>query len=198
MENEESDDEDVQTPTQEPRTLKRLKSSLEDSPPSSNQASANPFENPKGSKKPDLSISRIWTDNTGNFQTEAKYLGVKDGILHLHKSNGVKITVPAHKMSLADLELIDSYELSSNSLVELSRVQKKNLVNKPRTYPVMTRGWTDRSGEFKTDAAFLGTREGKAHLHKANGIKISVPLEKLSFDDLAYIRGRPNVNDLTD
>ena len=54
------------------------------------------------------------------------------------------------------------------------------------------RTWTDRSGTFKVEAEFLGVQEGKVKLHKANGIKISVPLSKMSIEDIEWIDKRPS------
>ena len=49
------------------------------------------------------------------------------------------------------------------------------------------RTWTDRSGSFKVEAEFLLLKEGKIHLHKVNGVKIAVPVTKMSVEDLEYI-----------
>ena len=49
------------------------------------------------------------------------------------------------------------------------------------------RTWTDRSGAFKVEAAFLGFADGKIHLHKLNGVKIAVAAGKMSVEDLEYI-----------
>lgn len=38
---------------------------------------------------------------------EAEFLGFKDGKIHLHKVNGVKIAVPVGKMSLEDIEYVE-------------------------------------------------------------------------------------------
>ncbi|AGO14027.1 AaceriAGR170Cp [[Ashbya] aceris (nom. inval.)] len=53
--------------------------------------------------------------------------------------------------------------------------------------PKNTRIWVDRSNTFKVEAEFLGFVDGKVHLHKVNGVKIAVAVEKLSLDDLAYV-----------
>ncbi|MCJ1400588.1 cytoskeletal protein binding protein [Xylographa trunciseda] len=49
------------------------------------------------------------------------------------------------------------------------------------------RVWTDVTGNFKVDAEFLGCKDGKIILHKMNGVKISVPLAKMSTTDLTYV-----------
>lgn len=38
-----------------------------------------------------------------------------------------------------------------------------------------------------TDAEFIGLSEGKIHLHKLNGVKIAVPVRKLSAEDVEYV-----------
>ncbi|RKO97367.1 SLA1 homology domain 1-containing protein, partial [Caulochytrium protostelioides] len=47
---------------------------------------------------------RTWTDRTGGFSVAAEYLGLIDGKVHLHKTNGVKIAVPVEKLCAADAE----------------------------------------------------------------------------------------------
>lgn len=47
--------------------------------------------------------------------------------------------------------------------------------------------WTDRSGTFKVEAEFLGLKDGKIHLHKTNGVKIAVPVGKMSSEDMDYV-----------
>lgn len=53
--------------------------------------------------------------------------------------------------------------------------------------PAKVRTWTDRSGSFKVEAEFILLKEGKIHLHKVNGVKIAVPVTKMSVEDLEYI-----------
>lgn len=60
---------------------------------------------------------------------------------------------------------------------------------KTRSKPDLSkvRTWTDHSGSFKVDAQFLGIADGKIHLHKVNGVKIAVPVSKMSQPDLDYV-----------
>ncbi|EHK50110.1 hypothetical protein TRIATDRAFT_171870, partial [Trichoderma atroviride IMI 206040] len=58
--------------------------------------------------KPDATKVRTWTDRSKSFSVEAQFLGLKDGKLHLHKMNGVKIAVPIAKMSHGDLEYVEN------------------------------------------------------------------------------------------
>jgi hypothetical protein len=53
--------------------------------------------------------------------------------------------------------------------------------------PNRIRTWTDRSGSFKVEAEFLTVKDGKIHLHKVNGVKIAVPVPKMSVEDLEYV-----------
>ncbi|KAH7326772.1 hypothetical protein B0I35DRAFT_423577 [Stachybotrys elegans] len=61
----------------------------------------------KSKSKPDASKVRTWTDRSKSFSVEAQFLGLKDGKIHLHKMNGVKIAVPIAKMSHDDLEYVE-------------------------------------------------------------------------------------------
>ncbi|CAG8450773.1 5257_t:CDS:10 [Paraglomus occultum] len=59
--------------------------------------------------------------------------------------------------------------------------------SKSKPLPSNTRTWTDRTGAFKVEAQFLRCVDGKIHLHKLNGVKIAVPIDKMSKEDIAYI-----------
>ena len=61
----------------------------------------------KPRSKPDSTKVRTWTDHSGSFKVDAQFLGVADGKIHLHKSNGVKIAVPVSKMSQTDLDYVE-------------------------------------------------------------------------------------------
>lgn len=49
------------------------------------------------------------------------------------------------------------------------------------------RTWTDRSKSFSVEAQFLALKDGKINLHKMNGVKIAVPVSKMSVEDLEYV-----------
>lgn len=195
LEEEENCNDDNPISSQRPRLFKRPKRTLKDSSTIHNKSSINHFKNLKVSKTPDLSISRIWTTSTGNFRTEARYLDVKDGRVCLRKSNGVTIAVPAHEMSLADLKLIEAFdELALTGMgVDLLQMEHWNpslkAYKKTRKYPASTRAWTDRSGSFTVNAAFIALLDGKVRLHKENGVKIKVPIREISFRDLEFVEG---------
>ncbi|ORX59383.1 hypothetical protein DM01DRAFT_1184680 [Hesseltinella vesiculosa] len=57
----------------------------------------------------------------------------------------------------------------------------------PQPEGAKVRTWTDRTGAFKVDAQFLSIGNGKIRLHKVNGVKIDVPLQKMCAEDLKYI-----------
>jgi len=48
--------------------------------------------------------------------------------------------------------------------------------------------WTDKTGSFNVEAEFLGLVGDKVHLHKANGVKIAVPLDKLDAKNVEFIK----------
>jgi hypothetical protein len=60
--------------------------------------------------------------------------------------------------------------------------------------PAKVRTWTDRTGSFKVEAEFLTIKDGKIHLHKVNGVKIAVPVPKMSVEDLEYVERATGVS----
>jgi hypothetical protein len=52
--------------------------------------------------------------------------------------------------------------------------------------------WTDATGNFKTEAAFLDLKDGKVQLKKKNGGLVTVPLERLSAADQAVAKAFSN------
>ncbi|KAK3936319.1 hypothetical protein QBC46DRAFT_296523 [Diplogelasinospora grovesii] len=58
---------------------------------------------------------------------------------------------------------------------------------KSKPDPSKVRTWTDRSKSFSVEAQFLGMKDGKLNLHKMNGVKIAVPVAKMSLEDLEYV-----------
>jgi hypothetical protein len=54
--------------------------------------------------------------------------------------------------------------------------------------PVAMRTWSDVSGRFQIEAAFVSVVDGKVNLRRADGRVLAVPLEKLSAADQAYVQ----------
>lgn len=90
-----------------------------------------------------------------------------------------EIALPERGSSLADDERRSSKKDKRSSKSD----------GKPRSKPDASkvRTWTDHSGSFKVDAQFIGVADGKIHLHKVNGVKIAVPVAKMSQVDLDYV-----------
>lgn len=55
---------------------------------------------------PEPTNTRVWHDRSGQFKVDAQFLGIHNGKVRLHKSNGVIIEVPEEKMSATDMEFI--------------------------------------------------------------------------------------------
>jgi hypothetical protein len=49
------------------------------------------------------------------------------------------------------------------------------------------RGWSDRSGTFRVDAAATEVSDDRVLLLKRNGVRVAVPLERLCKADLHYL-----------
>lgn len=56
------------------------------------------------------------------------------------------------------------------------------------------RTWNDRSKSFSVEAEFLALKDGKINLHKMNGVKIAVPVSKMSIEDLEYVERRTGIS----
>ncbi|KAK3995392.1 actin cytoskeleton-regulatory complex protein sla1 [Cladorrhinum sp. PSN332] len=63
----------------------------------------------------------------------------------------------------------------------------KDTTTKSKPDPSKVRTWTDRSKSFTVEAQFLGVKDGKLNLHKMNGVRIAVPISKMSVQDLEYV-----------
>lgn len=77
--------------------------------------------------KPNQARIRTWTDRSGTFRVEAEFIGLREGKIHLHKNNGVKIAVPVSKMAVEDLEYVE--RATGASLDEdkpLSDIKRRN------------------------------------------------------------------------
>ncbi|PWY89345.1 hypothetical protein BO70DRAFT_285960 [Aspergillus heteromorphus CBS 117.55] len=66
--------------------------------------------------------------------------------------------------------------------------------HKPKPEAGKTRQWTDRTKTFTVEAQFIGLQDGKIHLHKMNGVKIAVPITKMSVEDLEYVEKQTGVS----
>ncbi|KAI9044575.1 cytoskeletal protein-binding protein SLA1 [Aspergillus affinis] len=66
--------------------------------------------------------------------------------------------------------------------------------HKAKPDPNKTRHWTDRTKTFTVEAQFIGLQDGKIHLHKMNGVKIAVPITKMSVEDLEFVEKATGVS----
>ncbi|KAL6167985.1 hypothetical protein ACJQWK_05651 [Exserohilum turcicum] len=86
---------------------KRPESEARNDQRSSKRETSSKDSSSKSSSKPNAAKVRTWTDRSGSFKVEAEFILIKDGKIHLHKVNGVKIAVPVTKMSVEDLEYVE-------------------------------------------------------------------------------------------
>ena len=52
------------------------------------------------------------------------------------------------------------------------------------------RTWTDASGEYRTEAAFLGFENGQVRLEKRDGTRITIAIQKLAEADQEFVRAQ--------
>ncbi|KAG9119309.1 cytoskeletal protein binding protein [Ceratobasidium sp. 392] len=124
---------------------------------------------------------RIWHDETGQFKVEAKFLGLENGDVMLHKTNGIIVKVPFAGMSLDDMTIC--IELLGKP--PHVRQMQRPTADGPRSSK--TRIWTDRTGRFTVEAKLLGLDNSKIKLHKTNGVIIDVLPVKMAPEDLIEI-----------
>lgn len=70
---------------------------------------------------------------------------------------------------------------------EVTEPQTLNRQKLPKPDMMQTRKWTDFSGLYTIQAQFLGIQDDKVLLHKVNGVKIKVPISKLSTEDAHFV-----------
>lgn len=115
--------------------------------------------------------------------------------------NGREGVVPSNIVEITGVVSNDLAQTDTLSLVERNRLEEARLTKeairksenektekaKTKPNPTKMRKWTDRSGTFTVNAEFIGLHNGRIHLHKENGIKIAVPVSKMSVPDLEYV-----------
>ena len=107
------------SPTQDVVTVETQATPQEMTPESQPETSPvpqpEPAVEPKQSPAPD---TRIWTDKTGKFSTEARFGGMAGDSVTLHKSDGTTVKIRLDQLSQADQDWIDE--------------RRKHSVTKPR------------------------------------------------------------------
>ncbi|KAF2859688.1 hypothetical protein K470DRAFT_282561 [Piedraia hortae CBS 480.64] len=117
--------------------------------------------------------------------------GLLSGTEAIPGLHAAKSTVEQNRMEEARLVR----EATKNKSKETSIPQRgSSLADEPKesrqkTKPnqARVRTWTDRTGTFKVEAEFLALRDRKIHLHKQNGVRIAVPVDKMALDDIEYV-----------
>ncbi|PYI06201.1 hypothetical protein BO78DRAFT_120412 [Aspergillus sclerotiicarbonarius CBS 121057] len=104
-------------------------------------------------------------------------------------------TVEKNRMEEARLAK-EAMRKSRTDSVDSPERQKRDSKSshKPKPDPTKTRHWTDRTKTFTVEAQFIGLQDGKIHLHKMNGVKIAVPIPKMSVEDLEYVERMTGVS----
>ncbi|RKF56911.1 Actin cytoskeleton-regulatory complex protein sla1 [Golovinomyces cichoracearum] len=93
---------------------------------------------------------------------------------------GPGMRLPERDSSLLRQENINKHGLQKNK-------SERNEIAQLKPDPSKVRTWNDRSKSFSVEAQFLALKDGKINLHKMNGVKIAVPVSKMSIEDLEYV-----------
>jgi hypothetical protein len=107
---------------------------------------------------------------------------------HYVPQAGILVTIPASDDQLV-LQQVDFQAAPIPAqLVDTTVVPRDRDRQQPREVSMGPRIWTDRSGEFTIEARFVSRDERGVHLETTDGRSISVPLGKLSREDINYVR----------
>ncbi|KAL6927875.1 hypothetical protein ACO0SA_004498 [Hanseniaspora valbyensis] len=116
-----------------------------------------------------------------NFKTDSKLKPQKTGSWKDDSDQNIKSDQHSAK-GKKNRSRSNSQHAPAASSSSKSSSKQSNMPN-----PKKVRSWVDRSATFKVDAELIGASQGKIHLHKSNGVKIAVPAEKLSLQDLEFV-----------
>ncbi|KAA8907323.1 hypothetical protein FN846DRAFT_700295 [Sphaerosporella brunnea] len=146
--------------------------------------------------KPDAAQIRTWTDRTGSFKVEAQFLGCKDGKIHLHKVNGVKIAVPVSKMSMSDLKYVeDRTGISLDEDKPLSEIMKQQRKQQPTQQAGIV---VDRIAGGRPNAGFAPSKQSDydwfefflscgVEVHNCQRYAISFQKDEMDESSLEYL-----------
>lgn len=98
---------------------------------------------------------------------------------------GPGVRLPERGSSLSAKESSNSHGMQRQKYERNDTTQTRG--SKSRPDPDRVRTWNDRSRSFSVEAQFLALKDGKINLHKMNGVKIAVPVSKMSIEDLEYV-----------
>ncbi|CRK19706.1 hypothetical protein BN1708_000371, partial [Verticillium longisporum] len=87
------------------------------------------------------------------------------------------------------LSSVDMCELAKNSVKQsgYEKSVKEQWLGPNFHLPGKAGNSMEKTNSFSVDAQFLGLKDGKINLHKMNGVKIAVPVAKMSLEDLEYV-----------
>lgn len=136
--------------------------------------------------------SRRSNDNTGLSFAKGDEVIILDNMFDEHMwqvrviRTGQEGLIPGEGVNITGTTSIPLGDSSAYFWLSWSRVRRP--ADPGVEYdPSKLRIWTNRSGFSSIQAQFLGMKGDNVHLLKLGGIKIRVPREKLSFQDLAYV-----------
>ncbi|KAI1002997.1 Actin cytoskeleton-regulatory complex protein [Podosphaera aphanis] len=120
----------------------------------------------------------------------------KDSVRSAKEPRGTEVgpgmRLPERGSSLSTRKSSNSHDAQRYANERNDAGQSKGQKSKPD--PRKVRTWNDRSKSFSVEAQFLALKDGKINLHKLNGVKIAVPVSKMSIEDLEYVERQTGVS----
>ncbi|RKF61462.1 Actin cytoskeleton-regulatory complex protein sla1 [Erysiphe neolycopersici] len=105
---------------------------------------------------------------------------------------GPGMRLPERGSSLSGQEINNNYTTPKYKSIQNETNNSNSSKAKPD--PCNVRTWNDRSKSFSVEAQFLALKDGKINLHKMNGVKIAVPVSKMSIEDLEYVERQTGIS----
>ena len=121
---------------------------------------------------------RTFRDITGQHRVKALPQAIDHENVRLLKEDGDFLTMPLANLSRTDQAYLKKLDLPDMQ-EEVGRKSSPEF-----------RVFSDASGKHKTEAKFVKLSDGKVVLLKRDGSTISLPMDRLSIDDQAYVKDR--------
>ncbi|KAG9232092.1 actin cytoskeleton-regulatory complex protein sla1 [Amylocarpus encephaloides] len=107
---------------------------------------------------------------------------------------GPGVRLPERGSSLSARDSSNNPGQQRSNKRDSGRNETSSRSSKSKPDPTKVRTWTDRSKSFSVEAQFLALKDGKINLHKMNGVKIAVPVVKMSVEDLEYVERKTGIS----
>lgn len=126
---------------------------------------------------------RTFRNSTGEHRVEAIAVAMSGGEVQLRKKDGEMVT-----MALEDLSRTDQAYLKQVDVPAIGGTAASNTTSQTGDSDNKFRIFVDSTGQHKTEAQFVKLVDGKVTLLKKDGESTTLPLDRLSDADQAFVK----------